>query len=734
MVLNEQQQRVVSHVEGPLLVVSGPGSGKTTVIVRRAARLLRRRLVSPENLIVVTFSRRAADEMRRRIQKLLEGTGISVTREQFTTIHSFAYQILDRHDRRPKVLSGRDSDRLLRGILASKGLYDRRDPQTLNDLKGEISYVRSNRIDLGDRATTYAPQLLDRDRLWDIMLCYRQQKQRLGVSDFGDLLEDAFGLIRDDRAIRGSIQDRYLQVMLDEAQDTSPLQFELIRLVAAPHDNLVVVGDDDQSIYSFRGARPRMMLQFPELYQNAQVVKMTANYRSAANLVQLSQKIIEHNAHRFAKDLTAVSGRTSNINVIQPRDGGEQVSRIIRAAEDCGAFAHPRRMAVIYRSNVQAVALIDRLVEGGYPFHLLSSAGRDVFRRPMLQDMVAFLRLADNPREPRVADVVQLMNKPARYIPHRLLLEVRDRLPDVSPEVWGLLAEHPDLSRGQQAAVLDFYRALVRYNRRNAGAPDLARLKDFLRHRSLNYARYLADQAGNHETRRIYYQQFDTFQLLAHGDDFVERVQRIREALKGVARLKGRESGLVLSTCHSAKGLEWPHVWILDVLEGIQPPSTIPAEGRGDEEEERRLFYVAVTRTVEELTISVPKKYGSSWPDVSRFIIESGLLPSGDPRVRALRSRRAQTRGRQKRSAPGRRLSRSGEGGGRQQTPAVRHPVTDGSVLVAGLQLIHVRYGSITIRKVDDEEGVVSVETEGGTVRDLDIATCLKNRLIGRIT
>ena len=734
MVLNEQQKQAVNHVEGPLLVVSGPGSGKTTVITRRAAKLLRDGMVSPDHLIVMTFSRRAADEMRHRIQRDLQDTTISITREQFTTIHSFAYQVVSRYDRRPKVLSGRGSDRLLRAILAGQGLYDRRDPHTLNDLKAEISYVRSNQVDL-DRPASYAPQVLDRDELRQIMRRYQQEKQAQGVSDFDDLLEDALRLVRDDPGVRGSVQERYRYVMLDEAQDTSPVQFDLIRLVAAPQNNLAVVGDDDQSVYSFRGASPQMMLQFPKLYRGTTVVKMTTNYRSTANLVQLSHRIIDHNAHRFPKDLTAVSASKSRIRVVQPRDSEDQVDQIIRAAEDGGAFARPGRMAVIYRSNIQAVALIDRLVEQGHPFRLLSAASGDVFQRPMVQDVMSFLRLADNPSEPRVGDVVQLMNKPTRYIPHRLLLEVQDRLPDVSPDVWDMLAHHPNLSRRQQDAAWDFYQALVRYHRRNPDTPDLARLRDFLRQKSFNYRKHLADQARNPEGSKIYDQQYDTFQLLAHGNDFVQRVQRIRGIMRQAIRLTDSDAGLVLTTCHSAKGLEWPRVWIIDLLEGIQPSSAMLAEGNSDEEEERRLFYVAVTRTVEDLTLSIPKKYGSSRPEVSRFIVESALLPPGDPRLKARRQQGqkspggpgARVRSRRRKAGPDR-------GKTRQKPAGVSHPIVDRSVLVVGAQLVHIRYGEVTVRNVDDEEGVMTVETEKGVSRDLHIATCLKNKLIGRRT
>lgn len=718
MKLSRQQLRVVNHSRGPLLAVSGPGSGKTTVIVHRAARLIGEEGVSPDNLIVVTFSRKAADEMRGRIQRLLRGTGVQITREQFATIHSFGYQVVQRYRGRPRVLGGPPSDRLLREILAEQGMYDRRDPQSLHELKSEISYLRSNRIDPSDRSSGYEPQVLTRDELAGVMDEYRHRKRVLGVSDFTDLLEDALRLLKRDADVREAVQQRYQHVMLDEAQDTSPLQFELIARVAAPENNLVVVGDDDQAIYSFRGGSPEMMLDFGQLYRDAVVVKLTTNYRSAPDLVRLSRKIISHNSERYDKDLKAGSRRSCDIRVIQPVDTDRQTDAILKAASAHDAFERAGRMAVIYRTNLQAIPIIDHLVQENLPFRLLSSGSRDMFRRTMLEDMMAFLRLVGSPDQPRVADVVRLMNKPTRYIPHAVLLQLQAELPTVTGDIWSRLLSHQELSAGQRSKISELHRALLTYSTRYRSRTDSRKLDDMLSDRTVGYGIHLRNQAADNERRSIYYRQFRTFQLLARRNDFTERVERIRGEVRRAVGSGEDHPGLILTTCHSAKGLEWPYVWIIDLLEGIQPSSAARADDSiGNEEEERRLFYVAVTRTIKGLTASIPGKHAGARATPSKFAVEAGLLTDNE------RPRKT------KATPPGARSSSS-----REHTPArtrVENPIAHASHLRPGTQLIHIRYGEVTVDAVNSGEEILRVRIRDGAVKDLHIPTCIENGLIG---
>ncbi len=724
MNLSSQQQRIVDHTRGPLLAVSGPGSGKTTVIVHRAARLISEEDVHPDNLLVVTFSRRAADEMRGRIQRLLRGTGVQITREQFATIHSFGYQIVHRHRGRPQVLGGSASDRLLRGILADEGLYDRRDPQSLHELQSEISYLRSHRIDPSDEGSGYEPQVLTRDELVSVVDEYRHRKKVAGVSDFADLLEDALHLLKTDARVRDAVQGRYRHVMLDEAQDTSPLQFELIVRAAAPENNLVVVGDDDQAIYSFRGGSPDTMLDFGESFPEAFVVKLTTNYRSAPDVVDLSRKIIEHNSRRYGKGLKAHSSRESDIRVIQPPDTDRQTDEVVKAASAAHAFERPGQMTVIYRTNVQAVPIIDRLVDDGLPFRLLSSAGRDMFRRTMIEDMTAFLHLVNDPEQPRVADVVRLMNKPTRYIPHALLLQLQQQLPAVTGDVWSRLLNHRELSAGQRGKVADLYTTLVTYATRYRSRTDYQKLDDMLSDRTLGYGAHLRNQAADHERRSIYYGQFRTFQLLARRNDFIERIANIRSQVGRAVKSGDDDPGLVLTTCHSAKGLEWPHVWVIDLLEGVQPfPAAGAASSIGDEEEERRLFYVAVTRTIESLTVSIPRKYAGVRATASRFAAEAGLGDQGSKRDTGNRQALKRRPGSSRADRPADAKTRT--------RPELKNPITHPAQLKPGTRLVHTRYGEVTVDDVDASKELVRVRIPDGDLKDLHIPTCIDNGLIG---
>ncbi len=732
MKLNRQQREVVQHFKGPLLVVAGPGSGKTTVIVHRAARLFRKKRISPDQLMVVTFSRRAAEEMRHRIQELLRGSQIRITRSQFATIHSLGYQILARYDRRPDVLSARDANHLLRGILAERDLYDKRDPLTLRDLKSEISYVRSNRIPLPAIGKEYRPQVLPAEDFLAVVKQYRRSKEQRGMSDFGDLLENALHLLRERKDVRDQVQNQVQHVMLDEAQDTSPLQFDLIAEVAAPQDNLTVVGDDDQSIYSFRGADPHVMLRFCTRYADAKVIKMTINYRSAADLTQLSRRLIDRNRKRFSKDLRALPGRTTTMDCIQPHDVTEQAERVIDDARDRRAFTEPGHMAVLYRNNVQAVPLIDRLVQERYPFRLLASAGAKILQHPMLDDMVAFLRLVADPGNPSAANVEQLINKPSRYIPHRLLREIRTRFPEAAGEIWRVLLRHPELSHRQRENVQALYHGLLDYHR-NAGGrrSDAEQLDDFLCKDPFNYDKYLRSQSGDIERVNSYRRQFRTFQALAHQDDFVSRVAEMREGAAKAADSTEDDPGLVLSTCHAAKGLEWPHVWVIDVVDGILPSSAVRArDAVGDEEEERRLFYVAVTRAIDSLTVSTPKRGADGPVDVSPFIEQVGLLPGSDPRVRA-RAKRKRTRGHHVRARDLSRKARQKEQQQKRKSPQVRRPIENTSALRAGRKLVHAVFGPITVLKVSPAQKTVQIKTKTGEKKNLHIPACINNQIVG---
>ncbi len=717
------------HERGPLLVSAGPGSGKTTVIIHRTARLLQEDGISPDQLMVVTFSRRAAAEMLHRIQALLARSDVRITRRQFATIHSLGYQILRRYDGPPDVLSGKKVNRLLRQILAERELYDRRDPLTLRDLKSEISYVRANRIPFSDIGQRYRPQVLDAEDFVALLQSYQRRKEQQGASDFADLLEDALELIKNEESVRSDIQGRIQYVMLDEAQDTSPLQFDLISEVAAPQNNIAVVGDDDQSIYSFRGADPDLLLRFPDMHQHVQVVKITTNYRSAGNLVQLSRRLIDHNRRRFPKELRALADRKTTIECVQPRDEIDQTAHILRAAHQNRAMDRAGQMAVLYRSNVQAVPLIEALTRQGHPFRLLSSGGAHILHHPILEDMMAFLRLVDDPEKPQTADVQQLINKPTRYIPHRTIQQLRQQLPQLTGEIWRHLLAHPDLSGRQREEIRKLYQGLLDYRREEGEKGDAAKLDDFLNRSPFHYDQYLRDQSDEPDRVQGYRHRFRMFQSLARSDGFLEHIQGMRQAAAGAANTAEDDAGLVLSTCHAAKGLQWPQVWIMDAVDGVMPSSAIRSRRRiGDEEEERRLFYVAVTRAVEGLTVSIPHSGADGPLEPSPFVEESGLLDSGDPRIRS-RQRRRQKRRSTRSASSGQKAKDSRERD--EQTQGVRHPIRDANALRPGRRLVHATFGCVRIKEVYPDDRTVQITTEAGEDRNLHIPACLNNELLG---
>lgn len=739
MQFNVEQRRAIEHEQGPLLVVAGPGSGKTTVIVNRAARLLQRGLVESERLIVVTFARKAAEEMRKRAQKLLAASNIRVDNAQFTTVHSFAYRLCRQYGLTPHVMGVSQRVSLLRRVLHELELYEKSDPQTLQELLGEMSYIRSNRFTL-TKEDDYEPRVLERAAFAEVMVRYQKLKKQLERCDFDDLLEQALSLMQTRKEIRRDVQRTYQYVIVDEAQDTSKLEFELLQIVAAPENNIALVGDDDQAIYSFRGGTPTTMLEFPNRYPQATVVTLNCNYRSPHKLVTFSHNVIRHNKQRFPKQIIAVPERPAVIRYLRPADEFEQVRQIVEFARENKVFQSKGNMAVIYRNNIQAVPLIDALVDHKLPFVLLPENSRSLFDQPMLQDMISFLRLLCNPLQPEINDLVRLLNKPTRYIRRSAVEQAvrnfhNDRAAFAS--FWEMLLRNEVFSTRELEAVRSFQALVLRIDRETRHASDYEKLDVMLAAERFGYARYLHELANDDSARAAaYVRQFCLLQTLARKNDFVDRIYRIRQAVAEATSTYDREGGIrpgiVLTTCHSAKGLEWPCVWIIDCVDGVIPNITIQAkDAYGDLEEERRLFYVAATRARQCLMLSAPQQYGGAAARPSRFLQE-GELFSVEPRVARdeedLRPR-VSKRGGQVGKHRVRERKRVKNGNAAE----IMHPIEKSTELQPGLHIVHRYFRETYIEDIDLERGwmiVRSVERSTETYV-LHIETCIEQRLIG---
>jgi DNA helicase-2/ATP-dependent DNA helicase PcrA len=366
----------------------------------------------------------------------------------------------------------------------------------------------------------------------------------------------------------------------------------------------------------------------------------------------------------------------------------------------------------------------------------LSSRGSDVFQSWILEDMMAFLRLVRSPEEPLVQDVIRLMNKPNRYINYDVMARVKEALPERSADVWNMLMSHSELSTAKQRRVREFYHALCAYNEGHRRASDHVKLESMLEDQVFDYKHYLTqDQAHGDEARaEIHIRRFRLYQTLAHSDDFLLRVERIRNAVRRAAVGKRNEppEGLVLTTFHTAKGLEWPHVWIIDAVDGLVPSAAIEADDSvGDMEEERRLFYVACTRTIESLTISAPRNLAGESTVLSPFVTESGLAVDKEKQAKS-----RQKGGLLSRAL--RRLTQGNLGGQRKKTKpenpehTIREPLQSVDELQPGTELLHRMWGHIIVEAVNTGKGVLWVRTQEGEKKRLSVRTCLENGLLGQ--
>lgn len=598
--LTAEQKAAISHIEGPLLVVAGPGSGKTTVITYRVAYLTQVAGVDPASLLVVTFTKAAADEMKRRAAR---AAGAAAARVTFGTFHALAYRIL-RHaggGQPLRVLNDDDQLGLLRRLVRHLGLNS--DDETVMQAQAEISRMRAFSQEPAEfRPKNMAPA--DFRRLW---AAYCRAKEEQGMQDFDDLLHGALGVLQQRSDLLAAYRKRYHFVMVDEFQDTNPVQWELVRLLAAPRNNLCVVGDDDQSIYGWRGASPQFLLQFPQVYPGAARVTLDLNHRCPLPVVEAANRLAAHNKQRFAKRIRAVRERGISVQLMAPADSLQEAEEIAALIKRGGVpLSH---WAVIYRTNQQAHVIAQVLSREQIPFRALGGLP-NLYRRWPVQDVLCYLRAALGDS----AAVEPVINRPSRYISRAVLEEAKRiaarrgcRLLDAIGETellrsWQLRPVEELRDHLQRLALMNAPQA-IGYVRRVVGYDDYIQ-------------EYCAREGGSAEEMLGLLAEVERtvpdvplMAFLAHVDAYSSRSDWAAGA---------GEEAVTLLTCHKAKGLEFPRVVVAGVTDKM-----LPHRGSENPEEERRLLYVAMTRASERLWLSAPCSYEGREVQPSPFIAEA---------------------------------------------------------------------------------------------------------------
>ena len=601
--LNKNQAQAVAHIDGPCMVLAGPGSGKTRIISQRIVSMVLDHDIPPTRILAISFTKASSLEMKKRT--LAYGKDDRLNKVSFGTFHSSFFRILRRYAgvSLEDLLLDLDRFKLVRSILKYLKISNYNDDDVL-DLLNEISLVKNELVDYRD----YDSQSFEQEIFQKAYRLYEDEKKRHGKIDFDDMLIQAYDLLNNDPAILSIVRQVFKYILIDEFQDINRVQFELIRLIAGQENNLFVVGDEDQSIYGFRGARPDFMLEFDQYFPSARHILLDTNYRSSKGIVDLSLGLIKKNKKRHPKDLKAFSKDPARISYIYPKDTDDEARLVAdqifdrvgsQKGADYGDFA------VIYRTNRQARAFVDAFMDKRIPF-ILKDAPKTIYDHWVSLDIIAYLRIAMEIGSS--GDWARVINKPFRYISKKSLAKA-----EASMDFLDCLLNDEDIKDFQKKNLEDLYIDL-NYVRGLSPQYGISYIRT-----TLDYDRYILDYC--HE-RRIKSQQIveilDELEAAAGPYrtilDFFKHIDQVREEVKknadktaGSSLATSADKGVVLTTMHSSKGLEFDNVYIVGVNEGIVPYQ-LGDDSKLDIEEERRLLYVAITRAKRFLVISSPLK------------------------------------------------------------------------------------------------------------------------------
>lgn len=605
--LNTPQSEAVSHGRGPALVLAGPGSGKTLVITQRVKNLIEEQGVNPSNILVITFTKAAARQMKERFGLLMGEGRYPVT---FGTFHAVFFSVLKHayHYTAQNVIREEQKFQFMREIMNRMELEYEDEQEFMIGVLGEISLVKNEGIDLEH----YYAKNCGADIFRRIYREYEKRMQRAGLLDFDDMLVYTYELFRERKDILALWQKQYPYILIDEFQDINRLQFEIVKMMALPQNNLFVVGDDDQSIYRFRGAKPELMLNFKKSYPLAKEILLDVNYRSSSGIIQAAQRLIAHNSERFSKNIRGQEKGEGVVAFSQHKNQWEENEAVLANIKKQAEKGIPyREMAVLFRTNIQPRMLMRQLMNHNIPF-VAKDKIPNLYDHWVAKDIFTYIRIAQGSRERK--DFLKIMNRPKRYIGRESLEEL-----SVAFDVWmDYYKEQPWIAERIDRLAYDIKMlsgmgpfAAMNYIRNGIGYDDFCREYAEYRHIKAEELIEILDELQ--ESAREY-KSYDAWFL--HMEEYKEELEKQARAQQY------NPDGVTLATLHSAKGLEYEIVYIVDVNEGVMPYKKAVLDS--DVEEERRMFYVGMTRAKRELYLSAVQEYNGKKVELSRFLQEAG--------------------------------------------------------------------------------------------------------------
>ena len=631
--LNPPQQEAVYHTEGPLLILAGAGSGKTRVLTHRIAYLIDEKGVNPWNILAITFTNKAASEMRERVDKIV---GFGSESIWVSTFHSTCVRILRRH-----------IDRL--GFDTRFAIYDTEDQKTLmkeicrklnidtkiykeRSLLAQISHAKDELI-TPDEMELNAGGDFNKKKVAAVYREYQASLRKNNALDFDDLIVKTVELFQNCGDVLENYQERFKYIMVDEYQDTNTAQFKFVSLLASKYENLCVVGDDDQSIYKFRGANIGNILGFEHVFPDAKVIRLEQNYRSTKNILSAANEVIANNASRKSKTLWTENPEGELIHFRQFMNGYEEaeyvVGEISRAHRENGAKY--KDCAVLYRTNAQSRLFEEKCLLANIPYKIVG--GVNFYARKEIKDLLCYLKTIDNSRDDLA--VRRIINVPKRGIGATTLGRIQDYADKMSVSFYDALRVAEEVpSIGRSLSKIDGFVTFIQSFKSKAESYTVRELLEEV----IELTGYVAElKAEDTEESQARIENID--ELISKTESYQEVMEEqgqpatLSGFLEEIALIADIDSVdpdqdyVLLMTLHSAKGLEFPRVFLVGMEDGIFPSyMSIVSDDKSDLEEERRLCYVGITRAMEDLTLTSARQRmirgDVQYNKVSRFVRE----------------------------------------------------------------------------------------------------------------
>ena len=616
MNLSKEQKKAISHVNGPALVLAVPGAGKTTVLIHRIANLILNKNISPEKILSITFSKASARDMKNRFNSIYGD--ISPIPVHFSTIHSFAYSLIREYAFKNKTRYTliEDNNKDINKINILKKIYfsinkDYITEEKLETIINSIGYIKNMLITPKEFLSQFK---LDINNFTQIYNIYEKYKRKNNLIDFDDMLTLSYEILKTDNYLLNKYRNKYDYIQVDEGQDTSKAQLEIVKILAHPKNNLFIVADDDQSIYGFRGAYPQGLFEFNKIYKNTKIFYMEQNYRSSKNIVSVCNKFIKKNTLRYNKNIFTENQYMEPISIVKVNSLEEEYKYLMEELKEMDNYID---IAILYRNNISAIGVIEYLERNNIPFYIKDTNAK-FFNHWILQDIINFFLLSyDNSN---MQSFERIYYKMDGFISKNQVNYIKTLNLDKS--VFQRLLSLPGLNNFYKRNFLDL----------KLNFKKLSKMKPYegICHieNNLGYGDYLRESGMKLgytlDSLKTILNYIKIIASKTH--DFNEFIGRLKYLEYLSIQSKNTRDGITLSTIHSAKGLEFNRVYLIDLIDGDFPPtSSIDAFKKGNIEsleEERRLFYVGMTRSKRHLTLMAYNNRNDKEISPSRFLLE----------------------------------------------------------------------------------------------------------------